>query len=212
MTQLRKKLPPLPRHMQGLPLDERGYPVPYFVQWIDGKPDFRLLDQEKFAKARVNGLCSVCGHKLGKFKSFVGGPMNVLQKLSGEPPMHRDCALFSVKACPFLLYPLSKRRDANLPPESRPVGEETDIFYEDNPGITSIWTCTAYRESRTGRTFHFIDMTSLEWFTEGRGATADEIKTALIAARERLIKLLTPSPTSGDALAMVTQPVQENPT
>ena len=43
MTALCKDLPPLPRRFLGLPIDDRGYPVPWFVHWVDGKPDFRLV-------------------------------------------------------------------------------------------------------------------------------------------------------------------------
>jgi hypothetical protein len=193
MNELRKTLPPLPDHMKGLPIDDRGYPVPFFVTWVDGKPDFRLLDKEKFVRAVKSKLCSVCGKPLGRFKSFVGGPMNVLQKISGEPPLHHACALFSVRACPFLLLPLSKRRTANLPTDKldlSAVGEDGDVLVDENPGITSIWTCTRFYMSATGRTFSLVDVHSLEWFTEGREATREEIEAALIAGRDRLSKIV----------------------
>lgn len=187
MSALRKTLPPLPPRMRALPLDDRKYPIPYFVKWIDGKPDFRVLDEEKFIHCIASKLCSICGMQLGRFKSFVGGPMNVLQRISGEPPMHRDCAQFAVKACPFLLHPLAKRRSNNLPED---VGTNTVIFEEANPGITSIWTCTRFVQSGSGRTFTLLDCTSLEWFTEGREATADEIAEAKASAQIRLLKIL----------------------
>jgi len=38
MTALRESLPSLPLAMRGLPRDHRGYPVPWFVAWVDGKP------------------------------------------------------------------------------------------------------------------------------------------------------------------------------
>lgn len=186
MNDLRKTLPPVPAHMQSLPIDERGYPVPWFVTWNDGKPDFRLLDEHKFIRAVREGRCSVCGKILGRFKSFVGGPMNVLQLISGEPPMHHDCATFSVRACPFLLHPMAKRRSANLPDNIRNIGESGDVFYEGNPGITSIVTCTRFRMSPSNRVFHIENMDRLEWFTQGREATPDEIREGLIAARDRL--------------------------
>lgn len=190
MNALRKTLPPLPDCMKGLPVDDRGYPIPFFVKWIDGKPDFRVLDNEKFIRAITEKRCSVCGNPLGRYKSFVGGPMNVLQMISGEPPMHLACATFSVKACPFLLLPMSKRRNKDLPEEVRPVGEESDIFFEDNPGISAIFTCTRFRPSPTGRVFKFDDMSSIQWFTQGREATPEEIRDALERARDRLTKTL----------------------
>lgn len=184
MNAPRKGLPPLPDHMKRLQFDDRGYPIPYFVQWIDGKPDFRVLDQEKFARAARKSLCTICGEQLGIYKSFVGGPMNLLQLISGEPPMHRDCALFSVQACPFLLLPLAKRRAVNLPGEVGSLGGPGDVFYEANPGISSIVTCTSFIVD--GNIFRFGKVTSLEWYTQGRIATKEEITEALARARDRL--------------------------
>ncbi len=41
----------IPRRMRRLTLDEAGRPVPRFVQWIDGKPDFRVMSHEHMAAA-----------------------------------------------------------------------------------------------------------------------------------------------------------------
>jgi hypothetical protein len=187
MTTLRQGLPPVPVQMATLPIDERGYPIPWFVKWIDGKPDFRLLDEEKFRRAFQDKRCTVCGGPLGKYKSFVGGPMNILQLISGEPPMHLTCALFSVQACPFLLLPLSKRRMSGITDET--LGGPGDVFAEANPGITSIYTCTRFHPD--GSVFRFDDVSSIKWFTQGRAATAEEITAALHSARERLTAILT---------------------
>lgn len=192
MNALRKGLPERPARMRNLPIDDRGYVIPWFVKWIDGKPDFRVIDREKFIKSVQHGLCHVCGTKLGRYKSFVGGPMAVLQLISGEPPVHRECALFAAKACPFLLLPKSKRRSANLPEDIGPIGAPTDHFVEENPGITCVYTCTKFHIDKAGSVFKFDDCESLEWFTEGREATQEEINAALIGAKERLSKLLSP--------------------
>lgn len=186
---LRKGLPEVPHHMRNLPVDARGYPIPWFVHWHDGKPDFRVLDHEKYDRAVKLDLCAVCGGKLGRFKSFVGGPMNAIQMISGEPPVHRECALFSVRACPFLLLPLAKRREANLPGEIGEIGEPGDVFVKENPGISAIITCTKFKLSRTSAVFHVTDLTNVEWFTEGREATHEEITTALRAGHARLTRI-----------------------
>ena len=44
MTEIRPGLPPLTGHLTRLPIDERGFPVPYFVAIVDGKPDHRIID------------------------------------------------------------------------------------------------------------------------------------------------------------------------
>lgn len=187
MNSIRNNLPALPATMSHLQIDERGYPVPWFVKWYDGKPDFRIVDSEKFIRAVRDELCFVCGGKLGKFRAFVGGPMAILQMVSAEPPTHHSCAEFAVKACPFLLLPRSKRRRSNMPEDTHSnVGETEDVFVEENPGISGVWTCVRYRVSPSGRTFHFADCARLQFFTEGREATQIEIENALHSARDRI--------------------------
>lgn len=73
---LRKELDPLPERMKDLPVDsDRGYPVPFFVAWVDGKPDFRVMDQSKWIRAVRESRCWVCGKPMGQWKIFALGPM-----------------------------------------------------------------------------------------------------------------------------------------
>jgi hypothetical protein len=51
--------------MSDLPVDERGFPVPWFVAWFDGKPEFRAMDGLKWIRAVREHLCWVCGGRLG---------------------------------------------------------------------------------------------------------------------------------------------------
>src|SRR5215831_18617572 len=118
---LRPELPPLPRRMKALPVD-RGYPVPWFVEWIDGVPDFRIMDGRKLVRAVRERLCWVCGQPLGSFLAFTVGPMCAVNRISSEPPSHRDCAVFSAKACPFLTRPTMRRREAGRPEEAEQPG------------------------------------------------------------------------------------------
>ena len=48
---LRDELEPLPQRMTGLPIDERGYVVPWFVAWVNKKAEFRAIDGENFLHA-----------------------------------------------------------------------------------------------------------------------------------------------------------------
>jgi hypothetical protein len=59
---------PLPRHMQGLPRDMRGFVVPWFVDWREGEAVFPAFDPVKFRRAvkRDDKRCWVCGEKLGR--------------------------------------------------------------------------------------------------------------------------------------------------
>jgi hypothetical protein len=69
------ELPELPPRIARLPRDERGYPVPAFVEWMrDGKaaargepgvhPDFRFVRPGFRAGAFKLGLCWICGDRL----------------------------------------------------------------------------------------------------------------------------------------------------
>src|SRR5262245_64030480 len=72
---LRENLPPLPARMKSLPVSDRGYPIPWFVPDLDGKPEFRAMDGRKWALAVEKHLCWVCGQPLGTRFAFVVGPM-----------------------------------------------------------------------------------------------------------------------------------------
>jgi hypothetical protein len=53
MKQLNKRIAHLemPDRFKGLQISDEGYPIPYFVGWVDGKPDFRLADPESWRSA-----------------------------------------------------------------------------------------------------------------------------------------------------------------
>ncbi len=57
--------PDMPDRIAGRPTDHRGYPVPWFAAWINGAPDFRVVDPSKVGEAWTGGLCWVCGQRLG---------------------------------------------------------------------------------------------------------------------------------------------------
>lgn len=80
----------------------KGMPVPFLVMVIDGVPDFRVTDPEKWALATTRGLCAICGDKLGVNIFFIGGPKSVETRYFTDPGMHKDCAEYSIKVCPYL--------------------------------------------------------------------------------------------------------------
>ncbi len=174
----------MPRGIRSLPIDERGYPVPWFVQWFDaqggatnpriGKPDFRIADGRKRNAAVQHGLCWICGMRLGKVFAFVVGPMCAVNRVSGDPPMHRTCAEFSVLACPFLTRPKAERRDAGLPEG----GEVPGFGIMRNPGVSLVWITDSYRPVDDGKGSFVIHMGPPRgrlWFAEDRAATRAEV-------------------------------------
>jgi hypothetical protein len=169
----------MPERIQRLPLDlERGYPVPWFVVWIDGKPDFRVISSERIAEAYRQRRCWVCGEGLGVHVAFVIGPMCAINRISAEPPSHRDCAVWSAQACPFLTRPHMHRREDRLP-EGVKINEN---HLDRNPGVTLVWItkdAEPIRNTDGGVLFHFGDAEEVFYFKEGRKATVDEIMESI---------------------------------
>ena len=77
---------PLPHRMRKLPISDRGFPVPRFVPWINGQPEFRGFDGEHLSRCVKLKRCWLCGEPLGKFMAFVIGPMCAVNRVSSEPP------------------------------------------------------------------------------------------------------------------------------
>src|SRR5437660_2185721 len=168
----------IPARFLKLPIDERGYPVPKFVKYVDGKPDFRVVATDFFRRAMAQKLCWLCGETLGRYMAFVRGPMCAIKRINSEPPSHLDCARFAVKACPFLTQP-RRGRDKNDMPENfiLPGG----VMLERNPGVSLIWVCESYKHFKTGDgiLFEVGDARALEWYARGRKATRDEIMASI---------------------------------
>jgi|GEM_PF-1310972 len=137
---------PLPDRLRHLPVSDTGFPVPWFVEWIDDKPDFRVMDSRKWARAVRSDLCWLCGNTLGRFKVFTAGPMCAVNRTSAEPPSHRGCAEYAVKACPFLTKPRMRRNNTDLPEQHQKPG---GLMLERNPGCTLLWICHDYRVIKT---------------------------------------------------------------
>lgn len=80
-----------------------GIPVPFTVMYVKGVPDFRVIDQEKRSACVLDKLCAICGHRLGEYAWFIGGPKSIeVSNLFMDPPQHEHCARFAIATCPFL--------------------------------------------------------------------------------------------------------------
>lgn len=191
MTQYRKGLPPVPPRMRHLSVDERLYPIPWFVAYPDGEhPDFRVADSEKMAKAMRFGNCWVCGEQTGVLRTFVIGPMCVVNRTTAEPPCHLECARYSAIACPFLTLPKAKRNEANFPiGVVAPAGE----MIKRNPGVTCLWTATEFALVRVenGLLYRLQEPHSVEWYALGLPATRDEILSSIDSGMPILREMAT---------------------
>ncbi len=189
----------IPDRMKALPLDERGYPIPWFVDYTDdGKPEFRAMDRRKFVRAIREKLCWVCGQRLGIHITFVAGPMCGMNRTSSEPPNHRDCAVWSSKNCPFLANPRMVRREDDIPPEA--WDNVAGFGLKRNPGVVMLWHCRGYEVFKVPQTDgggggYLLTMgepESVEWLACARSATREEVMQSInsgIPALEAVAKL-----------------------
>jgi len=170
----------MPEGIQALPVD-RGYPIPWFVDWLDGKPEFRSMDQKKWVRAWRERLCWVCGGKMGRYFSFVLGPMCGVTKTTSEPPCHKACAEWSAKNCPFLARPHMERREGDEVAEML-KGNVAGFAIRRNPGVALVWTTTSYDVFDDGNGRPLIQVgepISLSWYAEGRDATREEVEKSV---------------------------------
>lgn len=191
-VRLRPELPDLPARIAALPVDHRGYPVPWFVQWVDGQPDHRIMDGSKLMKAWTTKLCWICGQPLGGATvTFAIGPMCAVNRVSAEPPSHKECALFSVKGCPFLSRPHAHRREAGLPENHV---EPSGNMLRRNPGVMLLWTAKRHTAGPFavpdgGFLFNVGEPLECLFFFEGREATREEIEESINSGLPHLREL-----------------------
>lgn len=183
------KLPPIPANMQQLPIESRGYPVPWFVPWVDGSPDFRLAKQSLIPKAILERRCWICGREFADaIYTFIIGPMGFINCINSEPPSHLDCAEFAVQACPFLVNPIANRRNVGIPEWSEREADQ----HPYNPGLSVLWTTSYWRAlniPKFGIRFEILrEPGQLDFWREGKKATPTETRAAL----DRALALLLP--------------------
>jgi hypothetical protein len=103
----------IPRRMRKLRRDKRGYPIPATVL-IDstGKPHFTVHDHAARMHVLKADHCAICGKKLEAERWFVGGPKSAFSIMGAyyDPPMHHECARYSLAVCPYLAAPSYARR------------------------------------------------------------------------------------------------------
>lgn len=182
MSEYRSELPPVPERMRALPI-RRGYPVPWFVAEVDGDYHFPTADGRKMVQAIRRGLCWVCGQPLGKNRAFVIGPMCAVNRTTSEPPNHRDCAIFSATACPFLARPQMKRQKDQPEGSVSPPG----MHIMRNPGATLVWVTREYwlkqvppeEGIQQGVLFKLGPPVEVAWYAQGRRATREEVMQSI---------------------------------
>lgn len=167
-----------PTYIRGLPHDRHGRPIPWFVHVDElGRPDFRAIRANGINLALRRKVCWLCGTLLGREAAFVIGPMCTVNRISAEPPSHRECARYAVDACPFLSTPHMRRRTNGLPEHKQAAG----VAIQRNPGVACLWFSRGWRTKSApgGKLFDIGDPSRVTWRTQGRAATRAEALASL---------------------------------
>jgi hypothetical protein len=189
----------IPKRMQKLPLSDKGFPIPAFVAWLatdsdrylpegtfGARRDFRIVDPLYMDRCFRLTRCWLCGEPLGQYRIFAIGPMCVVNRTTMEPPSHRHCAEYAVKACPFLVNPRARRNLKDLPEESSAPG----TMIHRNPGATALYQTNDYRRFRVqnGMLCRLGAPERMEWYCEGRRATKKEVVDSIESGMPLLMK------------------------
>jgi hypothetical protein len=189
----------LPRRMRKLPISEKGFPIPAFVAWLaidsdrylpewtnGARRDFRVVDPQYMDRCYRFSRCWLCGEPLGRYRVFAIGPMCVVNRITMEPPSHRDCAEYAVKACPFLTKPKMVRNEKGLPIESNMPG----LGIMRNPGATALYQTSDYRRFRVdnGLLCRLGTPERIDWWAEGALATKAQVYDSIESGFPILMK------------------------
>jgi hypothetical protein len=194
---------PMPQRFKKLPVNDKGFPIPAFVAWLDveGKRylppntfgalrDFRIIDQRFMTDCFRFSRCWLCGEPLGRHRVFAIGPMCAVNRVTMEPPSHRDCVEYAVRTCPFMVRPKMRRNDKNLGEHLPSPGFGIDR----NPGAMCLWETETYHRFRTyaggdGMLCQLGEPKRVEWYAEGREATRAEVLESIDSGFPLLMEL-----------------------
>lgn len=103
----------IPKRMQHLNVDRRGYPVPVMVKYDDtGRPHFTMNEETIRQQVIIEDRCSICGDRLEQRRWFIGGPLSAFHPKGTyiDPPVHEECKTYALKVCPYLAAPSYAKR------------------------------------------------------------------------------------------------------
>lgn len=190
------RFPDMPATMRGLRVDKRGFPVPWFVPWVDDLPVFPAMDERKREVAWRERRCWVCGGTIGRVLAFVVGPMCAVNRTSAEPPSHLQCARFSARNCPFLANPRMGRVGDSY--KGQALGHDAPgIMLARNPGVALVWQTLRARPVGDGLGSYLFDIGkphAVEFYAHGRPATRAEVVESIATGLPALAELAATDP------------------
>jgi acetyl-CoA acetyltransferase len=103
--------------------------------------------------------------------------MCVVNRVTSEPPNHRECAEFAAKACPFLTNPRQKRDYKDM--IENPVTAGNAI--QRNPGAVALYQTSKAKpfQAGDGVLFQLGKPIRIDWYARGRKATRAEIEESI---------------------------------
>src|SRR6476659_217163 len=100
----RMKPPPIPTRLAQRPT-RNGLVVPYISMTdADGKAHLGQTRGIRVGECIVHGWCQICGTPLDRSRPllFLVTQENIDDAFTGEPPLHPECAAYSITACPMI--------------------------------------------------------------------------------------------------------------
>ncbi|MFK4135920.1 hypothetical protein ACI2KR_27100 [Pseudomonas luteola] len=156
-----------PDRIKRMKVDSRGYPIPYSVE-IDanGKPDFRVIDPQKWFLAAQQKRCGICGEPLGAYVAFVGGPLSIENRYFTDLPMHKDCATYALQVCPFIAAP--KFSYSHSHSEEVKVNEHVSTNRPEKFGLGITKRYSLVQTGQGDILIHANEFQSIEWWSFGK--------------------------------------------
>jgi hypothetical protein len=149
----------MPAAIVRMPRDQRGYPIPFFLQ---DAADFRVVCYAKKKLCHEKRLCWVCGEKLDKLLYFVGGRLSVMNHLFGDYAMHETCAEYSIRVCPMLNGTMASYRHSGLPEEAKKTGPGMVLV---QPEIVAMYATKHYQVWK--KIYKVGKAVDVRWFRNG---------------------------------------------
>jgi hypothetical protein len=154
-TPAQPELPKMPQRLEKFPLDSsRGdLPIFYTVRMDKhGTPFFTQVDYQRREECIVNRKCGICGEELGDDIVCVGAADEKTARVLSfaEAAMHEECAMYAIKACPYLRTPGYLMREQRQVPEGETI-EPLDRFTAARPPKLALYFLSDYRAYRYKR-------------------------------------------------------------
>ena len=118
---------PIPKKMNAMRRDKRGYPIPFIVvTGEDGTPYFTANHEPRRLRCILENRCSICGTRLDSSVWLVGGPVSAFHEFGAyrDPGLHHECMEYALRVCPYLAAPryMGRIDDANIAYDNLPAG------------------------------------------------------------------------------------------